>query len=78
MEGVLVLYTEKSSYMKLASNLLNTMNYEFCIGEFGRVYKGLWTHRSSVDGQEIIEEVAVKTIKSMYDFLDCFIAVTII
>ena len=47
---------------------MNVIYYEFCIGEFGRVHKGLWTHKSSVDGQDIIEEVAVKTIKSMYDF----------
>ena len=49
------------------SNLINVINYEICIGEFGRVHKGLWTHKSPVDGKEIIEEVAVKTIKSMYD-----------
>ena len=40
--------------------------YGTCIGEFGRVFKGTWTHQS--DGREITEEVAVKTIKSMILF----------
>ena len=40
------------------------MNYSHIFaGEFGRVFKGTWTHSS--DGGEISEEVAVKTIKSM-------------
>ena len=40
--------------------------YGTCIGEFGRVFKGTWTHQN--DGREITEEVAVKTIKSMILF----------
>ena len=51
--------------------------YEIYIGEFGRVFKGIWTHQSHTDdGREISEEVAVKTIKSMiFVLLAHFIAV---
>lgn len=42
------------------------------IGEFGRVFKGVWTHQSRVDGKEISEEVAVKTIKSTCGFCTAY------
>jgi len=34
------------------------------VGEFGLVFKGVWTHESA-DGNKISTEVAIKTIKSM-------------
>ena len=36
--------------------------YIMCIGEFGKVYKGTWVHKSS-NGDEVSQIVAVKTIK---------------
>lgn len=43
-----------------------------CIGKFGRVFKGTWTHQSSVDGKEVSEEVAIKTIKSIIVWINYF------
>ena len=34
-----------------------------CIGEFGKVYKGTWVHKTD-NGDTISQVVAVKTIKS--------------
>jgi len=36
----------------------------FLVGEFGLVFKGVWTHEAA-DGNEMSTEVAIKTIKSM-------------
>ena len=40
--------------------------YYICTGEFGQVFKGIWTHMNA-DGNNNSEVVAVKTIKSTVD-----------
>ena len=42
----------------------------YYLGEFGRVYKGIWTH-TTVEKEKISDVVAVKTIKSMHACIYC-------
>ena len=42
---------------------------EFCLrilGEFGIVYKGIWTHQNATTEEKVSDVVALKSIKSMY------------
>ena len=41
------------------------MNFLYQLGEFGCVYKGIWT-QTTVEKEEISDVVAIKTVKSMY------------
>ena len=41
------------------------MNFLCQLGEFGCVYKGIWT-QTTVEKEEMSDVVAIKTIKSMY------------
>ena len=41
--------------------------YYICTGEFGQVFKGVWTHMNA-DGNNNAEVAAVKAIKSTVDY----------
>ena len=45
------------------------VHMEFCLrilGEFGIVYKGIWTHQNATTEEMVSDVVALKSIKSMY------------
>ena len=48
-------------------NIVPSAIFAFYLGEFGLVYKGIWTHQN-VENEEIVSDVvALKSIKSMRD-----------